>query len=796
MKFPLSWLKDHLETDADAQTIADKLTSIGLEVEAVEDAGARLKAFTVAQVVSAEKHPNADRLRLCMVDAGGAAPVQVVCGAPNARAGIKVVFAQPGTVIPVSGEALKIGTIRGVESRGMMCSGRELLLSDDHDGIIELPADAEVGKPAAAVLGLTDPVIDIAITPNRGDCTSVWGVARDLAAAGLGKLKTPKIEPVTGKFPSTKTITLNFSPEAKSACSLFAGRVIRNVKNGPSPQWVQDRLKAVGLRPISALVDVSNLVAHDRGRPLHFFDADKLVGNMQARLAKDGEQMLALDGKTYTLDCEMCVIADEATARAIGGIMGGEDTGCTDTTTNIFMESAYFDPGRTAATGRKLQLQSDARYRMERGVDPEFVIPGLELATKLILEWCGGEASDIIVAGSGPQWRRTIAFDPQMVTRLGALDVPKSEIIAILQHLGFGIEDGATLKVTPPSWRSDIDGPADLVEEVVRIYGLEHVPSVPMSRPDAIARPILTNAQKRRRLIRRALAARGFNETISFSFIPRAQAALFGGGDDARQMENPIAADMDALRPTPLPSLLAAAQRNQARGFNDLMLFEIGAGFQSGLPEAQQTIAAGIRVGAGVRSWTHSAHPADAFDAKADVLAALEAAMGSVISAPIKAGAPAWYHPGRSGTLALGPKVLAVFGELHPKIVAAFDLKGPVAAFELILEAIPDSKSKGKGSFAPSPYQAVERDFAFVIDRSVTADDVVKAAKGAERALIESVAVFDLYEGKGVPEGKKSLAISVRLQPRDKTLTDAEIEAVAQKIVASVAKATGGTLRA
>jgi len=795
MKFPLSWLKDHLETDADAATIADKLTSIGLEVEAVEDAGARLKDFVVGHVVLAEKHPNADRLRRCLVDTGAGDPIQVVCGAPNAHSGMKGVFARAGVVIPVSGEVLKVGTIRGVESHGMLCSGRELLLSDDHDGIIELPEEAVTGSPAAAALGLNDPVIDIAITPNRGDCTSVWGVARDLAAAGLGKLKAPRVEKVPGKFPSPKSIALNFTPETRSACPLFAGRLIKGVKNGPSPDWVQERLKAIGLRPISALVDVSNLIAHDRGRPLHVFDADKLAGNMQARLAREGETVLALDGKTYTLDAEICVIADEKTARGIAGVMGGEETGCTETTTNVFIESALFDPIRVAATGRKLQLTSDARYRFERGVDPEFVVPGLELATKLILEWCGGEASEIVVAGAVPPWKREIEFAPYAVGQLGGLHVAKEEIVRILTALGFVVADqGAVLNVTPPSWRSDIDGVADLVEEVVRIYGLQHVPSVAMSRPNAIARPVLTSAQKRRRLVRRALASRGFNETISYSFIPRAHAALFGGGDESRQLDNPIAAEMDALRPTPLPSLLAAAARNQARGFNDLMLFEIVAGFQSGVPGAQQTIAAGIRAGNGVRSWAKSTHAADAFDAKADVLAALEAAMGAVMTAPVKPGAPGWYHPGRSGTLALGPKVLATFGELHPTVVQAFGLKGPVAAFELILEAVPESKAKKTG-FSPSPYQAVERDFAFVLDSSVTADEVVKAAKAAERLLIESVAVFDLYEGKGVPEGKKSLAVTVRLQPKDRTLTDAEIEAVAQKIVSAVAKATGGVLR-
>ncbi len=821
MKFPLSWLKDHLETDADAETIADKLTAIGLEVESVEDAGARLKDFVVAKVLTADQHPNADRLHVCKVDAGGKEPLQIVCGAPNARAGIKVVLARPGVVIPVSGEALKVGTIRGVESFGMMCSGRELELSDDHDGIIELPEDAVVGQPVATALGLTDAVIDISITPNRGDCTSVWGVARDLAAAGLGKLKTPKEEAVAGKFPSPKSVALNFPSDQKQPCPLFAGRIIRGVKNGPSPAWVQERLKAIGLRPINALVDVTNLVSHDRGRPLHVFDADKLQGNVQARFAKAGEKLLALDGKTYELDGEMCVIADEAAAHSIAGVMGGEDTGSTETTVNVFVESAWFQPISVAATGRKLQLNSDARYRFERGVDPEFVVPGLELATKLILEWCGGEPSDIVVTGAVPEWKREIPFAPEIVERIGGLKIGKDRIAEILTHLGFALKDcGAGWLVMPPSWRSDIDGAADLVEEVVRIYGLEHVPSVPMSRPHAIARSVLTPTQKRRRIIRRALAGRGFNETVTYSFIPRADAALFGGGDDLRQVANPIATDMDAMRPTPLPSLLAAAKRNQARGFNDFNLFEIGAGFQTGVPGGQQTIAAGIRVGEPkpywadqklltfaarnydpgfVRSLSEITNPIkrvpDVFAVKADVLAALEAAMGSAMTAPIKATAPARYHPGRSGSLALGPKVLAVFGELHPAIVAAFDLTGPVAAFELILEAIPDSKAK-KTNFAPSPYQAVERDFAFVVNTSVTADELVKAAKTAERNLVESVAVFDLYEGKGVPEGKKSLALTVRLQPKDKTLTDAEIEAVAAKIVASVAKATGGTLRA
>lgn len=798
MKFSLSWIKDHLETDATAQEVADKLTSIGLEVESVEDAGARLKDFVVGHVISAEKHPNADKLKLCMVDIGTGTPIQVVCGAPNAHTGMKGVFAPAGTVIPVTGDALKVGTIRGVESHGMLCSERELLLSEEHDGIIELAADAQIGSPAAAALGLTDPVIDIAITPNRGDATSAFGVARDLAASGLGTLKDGRVEIIEGKFKSPKAVALNFPADAANACPIFTGRFIRGVKNTPSPKWLQDKLKAVGLRPISALVDVTNLIAHDRGRPLHVFDADKVQGDLQARLAKDGETLTALDGKTYTLESSMTVIADAQSALGIAGVMGGEQSGCTETTTNVFVESAFFDPLRTAATGRKLGIVSDARYRFERGVDPDFVLPGLELATKLILALCGGEPSEIVVAGAAPDIRKTIPFAPDTVKRLGGLDVPRSEITTILGNLGFAVEDGDVLNVTTPSWRSDLSGPADLVEEVVRIHGFDKVPSAPMDRPNAIARATLTPAQRRTRTTRRALAARGFNETISYSFIPRAHAELFGGGDDARQIENPIASDMDALRPSLIPSLLAAAARNQARGFVEQMLFEIGPQFQTGAAGGQTAMAVGIRIGNAPRDWQKSGHSADTYDAKADMLHVLETAMGASMTAPIKAGAAAWYHPGRSGTLALGPKVLAQFGEVHPKILAAFDLKGPVVAFEVNLDAIPEPKSKGKAKplFAPSPLQPVERDFAFVVDTGIAAEDVLRAVKSADRNLIDTASVFDVYEGKGVPEGKKSLAISLRLQPKDRTLTDAEIDAIAQNVVAAVNKATGATLRA
>jgi phenylalanyl-tRNA synthetase beta chain len=797
VKFTLSWLQEHLDTDATVEQIAAKLNSIGLEVEGITDASAPLKDFIVGEVITAEKHPNADKLRLCTVSTG-AENLQIVCGAPNARAGIKVVLARPGNVIPISGDVLKIGTVRGVESRGMMCSARELLLGDDHDGIIELAADAVVGGPATAALNIaSDPVIDVSITPNRGDAASVWGVARDLAAAGLGTLKTEKVQPVAGKFPSPKTITLDFAPENKNACPIFAGRLIRGVRNGPAPKWVQDRFKAVGLKSISALVDVTNFISQDRGRPLHVFDADK-VGNLKARMATEGEQVLALDDATYTLDANTIVIADETRALGIAGIMGGKDSGSYDDTVNVFIESAWFDPGHIARAGRKQGIISDARYRFERGVDPQFVLPGLELATQLILEWCGGEASDVVIAGALPPPHKPIHFDPATVERLGGLTVPRDTIISILENLGFVVEDhDSALQVVPPSWRHDIDGAADLVEEVVRIYGLASVTSVPLPRAAGVAKPVLTRAQRRAKSARRALAARGFNEAVSFSFISRAQATLFGGGNDARQLSNPIASDLDALRPTPLPSLLTAAQRNAARGLTNLSLFEIGPGFASGMPEAQATIATGLRSGNALRDWGKSSHAADAFDVKADMLAALEAVTGAPMSAPISKGAPGWYHPGRSGVIALGKTVIAQFGELHPKVLAAFDLKVPAAAFEIFLDALPEAKQKGKARplFAPSPYQAIERDFAFVVKRDVAAGDIVKAIRNAERNLLDSVSVFDVYEGKGVAEGHKSVAVSVRIQPRDKTLTEAEIEAVAAAIIAGVTKATGATLR-
>ncbi|HKQ44606.1 MAG TPA: phenylalanine--tRNA ligase subunit beta [Rhizomicrobium sp.] len=798
MKFTLSWLKEHLDTDADAKTIGARLTAIGLEVESITDPGAVLKDFIVGEVITAEKHPNADKLRLCSVS-DGKGTLQIVCGAPNARAGIKVVLARPGTTIPASGDVLKLGTIRGVESRGMMCSARELLLGEDHDGIIELKPGAKVGEPAVAALvdaGLlaNDPLFDVSITPNRGDAASVYGIARDLAASGLGTLKTDKVQPVAGKFPSPKKITLDFTPQNKDACPIFAGRLIRGVKNGPAPKWVQDKFKSVGMKSISALVDATNLISQDRGRPLHVFDADKLSGNLHARMAKDHEQVLALDEKTYVLDGETIVIADDSFARGIAGIMGGMDSGSFEDTKNVFIESAWFDPARIARAGRKQAIISDARYRFERGVDPQFVLPGLELCTQYILEWCGGEASDVVIAGALPPPHKPILFDSALVESFGGIRVARERVIGILQDLGFVVEDHGTLHVVPPSWRHDMDGPADLVEEVVRIHGLADVPSVALTRLSAVAMPVLSKAQRRSRTARRALATRGFNEAVTFSFIARDQARLFGGGDEARQLSNPIASDLDALRPSLLPSLLAAAARNAARGFANLQLFEIGAAFDSGMPEAQKTVAAAIRTGNPERHWQKGDETSGLFAVKADLLGSLEAITGGPMSAPITQGAPGWYHPGRSGTIAMGPKVIAQFGELHPKVLAVFDLKSPAAGFEIFLDAIPDTKGKAKPLFAPSPYQAIERDFAFVVDANVAAGDIVKAVKLADRNLIETVTVFDLYEGKGVPQGQKSVAVAVRIQPKDATLTDAEIEGLAQKIVAAALK-LGATLR-
>jgi phenylalanyl-tRNA synthetase beta chain len=797
MKFTLSWLKQHLDTEAGLAEIDARLTMLGLEVEGIEDSSKDLGGFIVGHVVEAEQHPNADRLRVCKVDTGSGV-IQVVCGAPNARAGLKVILAQPGTFIPVTGEALKKGNVRGIESQGMMCSWRELKLGEDHDGIAELDAGLTAGTRLLDIMSF-DPMIEISITPNRADCLGVRGIARDLAASGLGTLKPLDTSPVPGTFKSPIGVKLDFSPDAASACPYFVGRLIRGVKNGDSPQWLKDRLTAIGLRPISALVDITNYITYDLARPLHVFDADQVKGNVVARLAKPGEVLHALNGKEYPLSPEMTVIADEAGPEGLAGIMGGEHSGCTETTANVFLEVAYFDPIRTAATGRKLDILSDARFRFERGVDPAFLKDAAEIATRMIVELCGGEVSELVIAGAEPDWRNSIVMRPERVAGLGGVEVAQDKQEEILRGLGCLVaehDDG--LLVVPPSWRGDITAEHDLVEEVIRVNGYDHLPMVPLPRP-SMPKPLLTPGQRRASWVRRQLATRGMVETVTWSFLPSAQAKLFGGGAPEMHLANPISADLDCMRPSVLPNLVAAAGRNADRGFKDLGLFEIGPQFDGPEPGQQRQVAAGIRAGRAVpRHWSEKTRAVDLFDAKADALAAIAAAGANPDSFQVAAEAPGWYHPGRSGAFKLGNKPIAFFGELHPGMLAKLDVKGPVVAFELFLEALPPQKAKAsraKPLVKLSPFQPLERDFAFVLDAKVAADTVIRAARNADKALVADIALFDLYEGPNVGEGKKSLAITVTLQPTEKTLTDEEIEAVAKKIVDAVVKATGGTLR-
>jgi phenylalanyl-tRNA synthetase beta chain len=806
MKFTLSWLKDHLETNASLDEIVETLTRIGLEVESVEDKAKMLAPYKVAYVISAEQHPNADRLRVCKVDTGEGAPIQVVCGAPNARTGMKSVFAPPGTYIPGKNITLGVGTIRGVESAGMLCSGSELEISDDHDGIIDLPEDAPVGQAYAAYAGLDDPVIEINLTPNRPDCTSIHGIARDLAAAGLGTLKGGDVPAVQGKGVCPVSVNLDFSGDDAKLCPAFALRLVRGVKNGPSPEWMQRRLLAIGLRPINALVDITNYITFDRGRPLHVFDLKKVKGNLTVRRAKEGEEVLALDTRTYKLDPSIVVIADDSGVESIGGIMGGEHSGSDESTTDVLIESALWDPLNIAQTGRKLGIITDARYRFERGVDPAFTVPGLDLATQMVIDLCGGEPSEVVVAGQVPQGRRVIEFPWSEVPRLSGLDVQPSESEDILKKLGFHVQgSGERVSVMAPSWRPDVEGKADLVEEVIRIAGVDRIEPKPLPRLEAVvAKPILTLIQKRTRLARRSLAVRGLVEAVTWSFIAKSEAELFGGGDARLALANPIAAELSDMRPSLLPGLLKAAQRNADRGFGDVAFFEVGQTFASDEPEGQSIKAAAVRRGTaraeGVgRHWDGGALSVDAFEAKADVLALLAALGIPSGGLQIVAGGPAWFHPGRSGTLQFGPKnMVGAFGEVHPKILKALDLKGPLVAFELNLNALPPPKAKPtkmKPKLNLPDFQPLTRDFAFVVGRDVAAGDIVKAAQGAERQLIVGVDVFDIYEGTGIDPDKKSVAIAVTLQPTEKTLTDVEIEAVSAKIVGEVAKKTGAVLR-
>lgn len=804
MKFTLPWLKEHLDTTASLPEIVDTLTMIGLDVENVEDHAALLKPFVIANVLSAEKHPNADRLRVCMVDIGDGKPIQVVCGAPNARAGMKGVFSAPGTFIPGKNITLAVGTIRGVESRGMLCSAAELMIADDHEGIIELPPDAPVGKSYTEWAKLGDPVIEINLTPNRPDCTGVSGIARDLGATDIGDFKDRPPKPVKGTFPCPVKVTLDFG-QTHPLCPAFSLRLVKGVKNGVSPNWLEKRLTAIGLRPINALVDITNFITFDRGRPLHVFDAAKVRGNLTVRRARRGETLLALDGKTYELDAAMCVIADDKGVESLAGVIGGEATGCSEATTDVLIESALWDPLNIADTGRKLAINSDARYRFERGVDPNFMLPGLELATQMVMELCGGTPSEVVVAGDPLPKETIIDFPLTELPRLTGMKLSLPEVRRVLEKLGFlAAGQNEVVKVAVPSWRPDVHGRADIVEELVRIVGVDKVPSTPFPRGADARKSVLTPIQNRTRKARRALAARGLTEAVTWSFVSKREAELFGGGSAPLALVNPIAAELSDMRPSLIPGLVMAAQRNAHRGYPGVALFEVGQIFKGDKPEDQFTAAASLRralaKGSGIgRHWSSKVAPVDAFDAKADAFAVLSAAGAPMQALQVVPGGPAWFHPGRSGTIQIGPHtVLGSFGELHPRAVEALNAEGPLAACEVILEKIPEPKAKAtraKPALELSPFQPVERDFAFVVDRGVNASDIVRAAQSIDKKLIINVTVFDVYEGKGIDPGKKSIAIAVTIQPREKTMTDAEIDALGQKIIAEVRRKTGGMLR-
>jgi phenylalanyl-tRNA synthetase beta chain len=809
MKFTLSWLKEHLETDASLDTILETLTGIGLEVEGVENAAAKLAPFRVAKVLTAERHPQADKLQVLSVDAGEG-PIQVVCGAPNARAGLVGVFGPPGAYVPGSDITLKVAAIRGVESSGMMCSVRELELGDEHDGIIELAQDAPVGTNYAQWAGLDDPVIDVSITPNKQDCMGVRGIARDLAAAGLGRLKPlAEVYARAGAQPGDMSVTelgqrIEIKPvagegagpsvgtEDEAGCPAFFGRTVSGVTNGAAPEWMTRRLKAIGQKPISALVDITNFVMFDLGRPLHVYDMAKLQGGLAARKARPGEQVLALNGKTYTLDETMTVITDDAQVHDIGGIMGGEHSGVSEGTTDVLIECAYFDPDHIARAGQKLTLTSDARQRFERGVDPAFLEDGLTVATLLVQALCGGTASQVTRAGSPPAAPRTIAYDTDRAEALGGLAIAPDRQKAILQSLGFTV--GSDWQVTVPSWRRDVEGQADLVEEVIRIEGIDKVPSTPLPREPGVARPTATPAQLLERKARRTAAARGLNEAVTWSFIAKSEAAPFGGS--AWILDNPISEDMKAMRPSLLPGLLAAARRNMARGQDSVRLFEVGRRYLA--DSERPTLGFALAGNSAGRDWRSGrAQGFDAYDAKAEAAAILAAIGAPVENLQVLGDASGIYHPGRSARFCLGPKnALAEFGELHPAILKAFDLAGPVVAGEIYLDALPQKRAAGrmKSAYAPPALQAVKRDFAFLVPADLPADTLLRAVKGADKQAIIAVSLFDVFTGQGVPEGQKSLALEVTLQPGDKSFTDEELKAISDKVVAAAAKA-GATLR-
>ena len=802
MKFSLSWLMDHLETSATVDQIAAKLNAIGLEVEGIEDPAAKLAGFHVARVLSAERHPNADKLQVLSVDVGDGSPLQVVCGAPNARAGLVGVLGLPGAVVPAGGFALKKSAIRGVESNGMMCSTRELELGEDHEGIIELPADAPIGQAFADYHG-ADPVFDVAITPNRPDCMGVYGIARDLAAAGLGTLRPIAAPGVAGSFASPIALAI----EDAEGCPAYHGRTIRGLRNGVSPDWMQARLKSAGQRPISALVDITNYLMFAYGRPAHVYDSARLTGSMTARRARAGETALALNGKDYALDESVTVIADASGVHDIAGIMGGEHSGCSSGTTDVLLEIAYFDPERIAATGRKLNLTSDARSRFERGVDPQFLDTGLDLLTGLILEICGGEASEVVRVGTPPSGAKIVHYEPSLAGRLGGVDVPAEAQRAILESLGFSVvavdgQDGLQWSVTAPGWRPDIDGAPDLVEEVIRIHGLDNIASVALPRADGVAQPTATPVQALERRVRRAAAARGLNEAVTWSFVPKSEAAAFADGAVLWTLANPISEDMKVMRPSLLPGLLSAARRNLDRGAAGLRLFELGRRYLRGDAGASdERLTLGVVLVGEKTARGHATGKArlfDAFDAKAEALALLAQAGAPVDNLQVMGEAGSQFHPGQSATLRLGPKtVLARFGMLHPATLKAFDIAAPVAAVELFLDAIPGKKGAAtfaRAAYAPPALQAVTRDFAFLVPLDLPAGDLVRAVKGADKANIVAARLFDDFRGAGVPEGQKSLAVEVTLQPGEKSYDEAELKAIAEKVTAGAAK-FGAVLR-
>ncbi len=802
MKFTLSWLKDHLETDADLDTIVETLTRIGLEVEEVDDR-AVYAPFVIGKVVSAKQHPDADRLKVLEVDTGTDTLTQVVCGAPNAREGLTGVFAPPGAYIPGLDVTLQVGKIRGVESHGMMLSERELELSDEHDGIIDLQTDSAAGTPYAAFAELDDPVIEIGLTPNRPDCTGVYGIARDLAAAGIGTLKDGTVPTIAGE--GLCPVTVSFDFQGPSLCPTFALRLVRGVKNGPSPLWMQKRLKAIGLRPINTLVDITNFVTFDRGRPLHVFDAAKVHGNLTVREAKDGETFLALDGKDYTLDASMCVIADEKGVESLSGVMGGEESGCDEHTTDVLIESALWVPDNIASTGRKLGIVTDARYRFERGVDPAFNEQGLDLATQLVMDLCGGTPTEKHVAGEIPEVDHVIDFPVSEVKRLSGLDVPAHEVKAIFKLLGFWATGvGDDLKVAVPSWRPDVEGKADLVEEIMRIEGIDQVPVTPSIGRNTVVTPVLTDIQKKTRRAKRVLAARGYLEAVTWSFIRQDDAEHFGGGQSAVQLANPISTDMSTMRPSLLPGLLRNCQANIDRGARDVALFEVGQVFAGDTPDGQTISACGVRRGTAVmagqgRHWAGDFPAVSAFNVKADALSLLNDLGLDASTVQIDATGPAWFHPGQCGTLRRGKDVFGYFGTLHPRLLKAMDVDGPLVGFEVTLDALPAPRRKATRTKPPlnlHDLMPVRRDFAFVVDVQTSSEKVLRAARGADKTLIADVSLFDVYAGEHVEAGKKSLAIEVTLQPTAKTLTDDDIEQVSAKIVGAVEKAAGGVLRA